>query len=234
MKRICTICARGGSKGVKGKNLKLLNSKPLIAYSIEQAINSGLFDAVAVSSDSDDILKIATQYGATHTILRPNDLATDTAPKIPVIKHCATSIELITGIEFDIFVDLDCTSPLRSIEDIEEVVRILESDTCSNIISGCVARRSPYFNLVEENESGYVTLSKKLLKPVTRRQDSPKCYDMNASIYAWKRASFIYMDSVFTDKTKIYVMPEDRSHDIDTEFDFKIVEMIMRDKNDTK
>lgn len=234
MKRLCSICARGGSKGVKGKNLREIMGIPVLAYSVEQALKSNLFDVVAVSSDSDEILEVAKRYGAHLMIKRPDELATDTAAKIPVIKHCAQEVEKITGLVFDTFVDIDCTSPLREIEDIQSVVAMIENEDCQNVITGMHSRRSPYFNLVEQNADGYVGLSKKLEKGIVRRQDSPPCYDMNASIYAWKRASFFEMTTVFSDKTKIFVMPEERSIDIDSELDFQIVKLLLEKKNEIK
>lgn len=234
MKRLCSICARGGSKGVKGKNLRELIGKPVLAHSLEQALRSGMFDIVAVSSDSDEILQVAKKYGAHLLVKRPDELATDTAAKIPVIKHCALEVEIKTGIKFDTFVDIDCTSPLRNVEDIINVVELIENEDCENVITGMHSRRSPYFNLVEKKTDGFVELSKKLEKGVVRRQDSPECYDMNASIYAWKRSSFFNMTSVITDKTKIYVMPEERSIDIDSELDFQIVKLILENKNEIK
>lgn len=96
--KLCTICARGGSKGVKNKNVRHLAGQPLIAYSIQQAKHTGLFDYVAVSSDSQEILDIARQYGADLTIRRPDELATDTAAKLPVIRHCVSMVEQITGL----------------------------------------------------------------------------------------------------------------------------------------
>lgn len=232
MKRLCSICARGGSKGVKGKNLRDIMGKPVLAYSIEQALKSNLFDIVAVSSDSDEILEAAKAYGAHQLIKRPDELATDTAAKIPVIKHCAQEVEKNTGLTFDTFVDLDCTSPLRDIEDIVSVVEMIEKDDCQNVITGMHSRRSPYFNLVELSAAGYVGLSKKLEKGIVRRQDSPACFDMNASIYAWKRSSFFEMTTVFSDKTKLFVMPEERSIDIDSELDFQLVKLLLEKKNE--
>lgn len=234
MKRLCSICARGGSKGVKGKNLREIAGKPVLAYSVEQAVKSGLFDIVAVSSDSDEILEVGRKFGAHQLIKRPDELATDTAAKIPVIQHCAQEVEKNTGITFDTFVDIDCTSPLRDIEDIKNVVEMMETEDCQNVITGMPARRSPYFNLVEQTKDGYVELSKKLEKGIVRRQDSPPCFDMNASIYAWKRSSFFEMNTVFSDKTKILVMPEERSIDIDSELDFQIVKLLLEKKNEIK
>jgi CMP-N,N'-diacetyllegionaminic acid synthase len=234
MIRLCTICARGGSKGVKGKNLKHINGIPLIGHSVLQAKSSGLFKYVAVSSDSQEILNAALQHGADFTIQRPDELATDSAAKLPVIKHCAMEVEKLTNLKFDTFVDLDCTSPLRDQEDIRNVIAMTENEDCSNVITGMNARRSPYFNLVEMNTDGFVGLAKKLDKPIVRRQDAPQCFDMNASIYAWKREEFFLLESVLNSRTKIFVMPEERSIDIDSDLDFEIVKLLMEKKNEIK
>jgi CMP-N,N'-diacetyllegionaminic acid synthase len=232
MIRICTICARGGSKGVLNKNIRSLAGKPLIAYSLEQAIMSQLFDLIAVSSDSPEILEVADQYGADVLVQRPIELATDTAAKLPVIKHCVEQAELTKGKIFDVVVDLDATSPLRSISDIQGAVELLESEQVSNVITAAPARRSPYFNLVELGENEVVKLSKSLKEPLVRRQDSPKCFDMNASIYVWQRAALAEYPSVFNPDTRLFVMPEERSTDIDSPLDFEIVEFLMKKRID--
>jgi len=225
-KRLCTICARGGSKGVKNKNINLLNGKPLIAYSIEQAKSSGVCDIIAISSDSDDILKIAGEHGADILIKRPDELATDTAPKLPVIQHALQEAEREIGYDFDEIIDIDPTSPLRISEDIVNCVKLLESSGADNVITAAPARRSPYFNMVELGDDGFAKLSKKLEKPIYRRQDSPKCYDMNASIYVWWRETLLDSKAIIDENTALYVMPEERSIDIDSELDYKFVEFL--------
>ena len=230
MSIICTICARSGSKGVLNKNIKNLNGIPLLAYTILQAKESNLFDMICVSSDSNEILEIGSSYGVDLCIKRPNELANDYISKLPAIRHAVEESELRFGRKFDIVVDMDVTSPLRNIDDIKNAIKLLKDNDISNVITGSPARRSPYFNLVELNKNGVAELSKKPINTITRRQDSPSCYDMNASIYVWKRSSLFENPTVFNEDTKIYVMPEERSIDIDTEFDFKIVEMLMKDR----
>lgn len=231
MKRLCTICARGGSKGVKGKNVRLLMDKPLIAYSIEQARASGLFDALAVSSDSDEILEVARAWDCDYLIKRPDELATDQAAKLPVIRHCVAEVEQLAECTFETLVDLDATSPLRTPDDISNAVGLLEESGVGNVLTAMPARRSPYFNLVELDPSGIVHLSKPLSKVVVRRQDAPLCYDMNASIYVWRRRVLFESDSLFNADTRLYVMPEQRSIDIDSELDFRFVEYLMTCKS---
>ncbi|MCW5682804.1 MAG: acylneuraminate cytidylyltransferase family protein [Pseudolabrys sp.] len=227
MKRICTICARGGSKGVPGKNLRPLLGKPLIAWSIEQAKASGIFDCVSVSSDAEDILSAAKAAGADHIIRRPPEMATDVASKLPAIRHALLETERIHGAKFETTVDIDVTSPLRLASDIVGAVELLETTGVASVITGAVARRSPYFNLVEVDAKGVVALSKPLPNRVERRQDGPRCYDMNASVYVWNRDAFIANLTVFYPDSRLFVMPEDRSIDIDSDIDFLIVEKLL-------
>ena len=226
MKRVCTICARGGSKGAPNKNIRQMVGKPLIGHSILQAQSSGLFEAIAVSSDSMKILDISKKFGADYSILRPPELASDSAPKLPAIQHCVNEVETLFGENFDVIVDLDVTSPLRITKDIEGAVKLLEDKNVSNVITGCPARRSPYFNLVERDEMGYARLSKPPEQIITRRQDAPECFDMNASIYVWNRAGLIGSKSIFNADTLLFVMPEERSIDVDHEWEFEYVEFL--------
>ena len=227
MRLICTICARGGSKGVPGKNIRPLLGVPLLAHSIHQAKSSGLFDAVAFSSDSSEILAVAKEYGADILIERPPDMATDLAAKPPAIRHCFREAEKRLGLEYEAFVDLDVTSPLRLPEDIQSAVALFQQSGASSVITGAPSRHSPYFTLVEKNEEDHVHLSKPLPNAVVRRQDSPKCWDMNGSIYVWRRQPFVDVPQVLYPDTQLHEMPESRSIDIDSELDFRLVEFLM-------
>ena len=231
-RRLCTICARGGSKRVLNKNARLLAGKPLIGHTIEQAQASKLFDTIIVDSDSDAILDIARDYKVDHVLNRPAELASDTAGKIPVIHRAYLETVRLDGEDFDTHVDLDATSPLRLIDDIRAAVDLFESGTASSLISGSISRRSPYFNLVEERSDGTVALSKSIKEDIVRGQDVPKSYDMNASIYAWRTDVFKSDPRVFYGDTIIYVMPEDRSIDIDTELDFEFVSFLLARRKD--
>jgi CMP-N,N'-diacetyllegionaminic acid synthase len=121
---------------------------------------------------------------------------------------------------------LDATSPLRITKDIEGAVKLLEDKNVSNVITGCPARRSPYFNLVEQDERGYVCLSKPPEQIITRRQDAPECFDVNASVYVWNRFGLIGSKSVINADTLLFVMPEERSIDVDHEWEFEYVEFL--------
>jgi CMP-N,N'-diacetyllegionaminic acid synthase len=226
MKILCTICARAGSKGVANKNLRLINGLPLIAYSLQQAVETKLFSQIAVSSDSSEIRTTALAHGATFVVDRPTQMASDTAPKLPAIRHCVETTEKKFG-QFDIIIDLDATAPLRIAADIIGSLELLTATNADNVITGTPAHRSPYFNLVEQDENGIVQLSKPLKAAVTRRQDSPKCFDMNASIYVWRRDALLNNPSLFVSSTRLFEMPRERSLDIDSEADFEMVEWMM-------
>jgi N-acylneuraminate cytidylyltransferase/CMP-N,N'-diacetyllegionaminic acid synthase len=226
MKILCTICARAGSKGVANKNLRLINGLPLIAYSLQHAVETKLFSQIAVSSDSSEIRTTAMAHGATFVVDRPTQMASDTAPKLPAIRHCVETTEKEFG-QFDIIIDLDATAPLRIAADIIGSLELLTATNADNVITGTPAHRSPYFNLVEQDENGIVQLSKPLKDAVTRRQDSPKCFDMNASIYVWRRDALLNNSSLFVSSTRLFEMPRERSLDIDSEADFEMVEWMM-------
>jgi len=226
MKRICTICARGGSKGVPGKNVRPLLGKPMLLYSIEAARESGLFDRIAVSSDSADILGLARAAGVTDIVERPPEMATDQAAKCPAIRHALLAVEQRHGEHFDVQVDLAVTAPLRLADDIRGAVALQGRTGAASVITGTPARHSPYFSLVEEATDGSVGLSKKAA--IVRRQDAPRTFDMDGSIYVWDTAAFRADPKVFYPDTRLYVIPEERSQDVDTEIDFAIVEMLMK------
>jgi CMP-N-acetylneuraminic acid synthetase len=226
MTTIVSICARRGSAGVPGKNIRPLLGKPLIVYTVEQALACPGVDAVYVSTDSEAIAEIARGAGARVPFLRPPELATGTAAKMPVIRHLADWVGA-HGVDFGRLVDLDPTSPLRNIADIEACLALLDADTDA-VISGYESDKNPYFNMVEHRPDGTVALVKSAGSDVVARQLAPKVYAMNASIYAWHRHSLD--KGLWQGRTRLYVMPRERSVDIDTELDFRLVELLMQDK----
>ena len=139
MRSFCTICARGGSKGLVGKNVRELLGKPLLAWTIDQARQTGLFEVIAFSSDFDLLLQAALKAGADIAVKRPDVMATDTAPKLPAIRHCLEEAIAHTGNAPDIFVDLDVTSPLRLPSDITGAVEMLQKTGAHNVITGGIA-----------------------------------------------------------------------------------------------
>ena len=224
MKRVCTILARAGSRGAPGKNTRLLGGVPLVTHSIRHAQATGLFDTVVVSTDDPAVRRIAEGEQVDLVIVRPAELASATAGKLPAVVHAVEAAEVQLGRDFDVVIDLDVTSPLRTPEDIAAAVNLLEADTgVTNVITGTPARRSPFFNLVERAPDGTVSLVRPTDPPILRRQDAPECFDMNASVYVWWRARLSAGLPVVNPGTRLHVMPEERSHDIDSELDWSIV-----------
>jgi CMP-N,N'-diacetyllegionaminic acid synthase len=224
MRILITICARGGSKGIPGKNIKLLNQVHLIAYTIQIANRfAELYDAdIVLSTDDDEIKNVAGLYALSTDYVRPAYLATDAAGKIDTIKDVLLHQEKVNNIEYDYVLDLDVTSPLRTLEDLLDAFDLIRNDEkACNLFSVNPAARNPYFNMVEQKESGYYNLVAKLGNVMTR-QSGPKVYDLNASFYFYRR-SFFSADhrTVFTDSSLIYTMPHicfDLDHIIDFDF----------------
>ena len=224
---IITICARGGSAGVPGKNIRPLCGKPLIGWTIEQAFASKVADEVFVSTDSEDIARVARSFGAQVPFLRPAELATSTAGKLPVIQHLVHWVEAQHG-PVNAIIDLDPTSPLRDIADIQTCFSMLDANT-DVVISGYEADKNPYFNMVELKANGFYERVCLPDSEVLGRQSAPKVFAMNASIYVWLRHS---LSSSLWDSPKIrlHVMPRERSVDIDHEIDFDMVALLMKKK----
>jgi len=233
MKILVTICVRGGSKGVKNKNIKKILDKPLIQYTIETAKKWGKADRIICSSDSEKIIEIAKKAGANAPFIRPSFLAGDNVGKINVIRHAAVKSEEIFKEKYDIIVDLDVTAPIRKTKDLDNCLKIFKEKKPDVVFSVVPSRKNPYFNMVEEKKDGFVKLVKPLDKSVIRRQDTPKVYDMNASIYFYKR-DFLFdkkTDVVTsTDKAAVYVMDDISAVDIDNEKDFRYIEFLIKNK----
>ena len=233
MSIVCVISARGGSAGVKNKNIRIINGKPLIVWSIEQALLTPEIDEVFVSTDSSEIKKIALKHGAKVPFKRPKNLSNSTAPKFKVWKHALRKIEkLIPDIEC--YVDLDCTSPLRDVSDITAAIYQYKrnKNKIDVVFSVCAARKNPYFNLVEKNESGYLRVSKPLKKRIIRRQDCPEVLEHVASIYVMSPEFIKSKENLDEGRSEGYKIDYEKSFDIDSELDFKIVSFLLADKKD--
>lgn len=224
MSTICTVCARGGSLGVPRKNIRDLKGKPLIAWTIEQALATPSVDAVYVSTDDDEIARVAQEFGAIVPFRRPAELATSAAAKVPVIEHLVETVESL-GVQVDRIVDLDPTSPLRLVEDIENAIALLDDDTDA-VITAYPSDKNPYFNMVERKDGDFVGLV--MPSSAVSRQSAPKVYAMNASIYVWHRSTLA--KGLWGGRTRLYEMPHVRSVDIDAELDFKLVELLMTER----
>lgn len=227
---IATICARGGSIGVPRKNVRILNGKPLILHTIDQAMACSQIDQVYVSSDDDEIMAIAKSAGAEVLFKRPVELATSKSGKLPVIQHLVEHV-LSSGVAVKRIVDLDPTSPLREVSDISNAIKLLTDDV-DTVITGYPSDKNPYFNMVEYKSDHNVGLVKHLDTPVLSRQTAPTVYAMNASIYVWHAHSL--NSGLWDGRTALYQMPHIRSVDIDSELDFKLVEMLMKEKHHGK
>nr|KXH77324.1 MAG: hypothetical protein AM324_12710 [Candidatus Thorarchaeota archaeon SMTZ1-83] len=227
MKILGTICARGGSKGVRNKNIRDLNGKPLIYYTIDVMKKWGKADRIICSTDSPEIARMADEYGAETPFMRPPELATDTAPKIPVIQHALRFCEKEYDEIYDVVMDLDPTSPIRTTHDIDAVLDEFVRSKAKVLYSVTEAKKNPYFNMVELDAGGNAHLSKASAGEVFRRQDAPKVYSMNGSIYCYDRNYLIDAKSLHCDRERVYVMDEVSSVEIDREIDFKFIEFLL-------
>jgi CMP-N,N'-diacetyllegionaminic acid synthase len=231
MNILLTICARGGSKGVKNKNIKELAGKPLMYYTIKVAKEWDLANKIICSTDSDEIAEVAKEYGVDVPFKRPEILATDTSGKVPVIRHALIEAEKTYGKEFDIVVDLDVTSPLRTVTDLNNALNQFIKQDAEVLFSVVDARKNPYFNMIELNGDGYATISKKLDHNILRRQDAPEVYEANASIYFYKRSFLLNEDNgtvLSSKRAVIFKMEDSKSIDVDTEMDFKFIEFLIK------
>ena len=220
------IGARKGSKGVPGKNFRMICGKPLIDWSLDQLFASVRVDAVVVSTDDEAIYDHAVAKGALKIGLRPAHLATDTAGKWGVWQHALQASEAITG-PASAFLDLDCTSPLRVMGDIDEALNLFNSENPDMVMSCCEARKNPYFNLVEPDASGALHVSKPLPGGVVARQQAPVVYEHAASTYVVDPAYLKRSKGLWEGRVIPYLMPPERCVDIDSLFDFTLVEFLL-------
>ena len=221
------IPARGGSKGVPGKNIRPVLGKPLLAYAIECGLACPAIDHLIVSTDSEAIAKVARDNGADVPFLRPAALAQDTSPMLPVMRHAVTEAEQHYGSVVRNLVLLDPTGPLRTVADIEACLELLEEPNCDAVISGSPAHRNPYFNMVKQNSAGYVRLVAEPSSPVNRRQDAPEVFDLNTVVWAYTRAALMAEQARLPGRTRLYLVPRERALDLDTELDFIVLEHLM-------
>ena len=230
MNILITICARGGSKGIPGKNIKVLNGKPLIGYTIDiakrfQEKHENV--EIALSTDSDEIIQVAERCGLSSEYKRPASLGGDNVGKIDAIKDIVFYTEKAKCIKYDYILDMDVTSPLRTLEDLEEAFHIINNDPKAiNIFSVSEPARSPYFNQVEQKENGYYNKVKDAGTVLTR-QSAPKVYDLNASFYIYRREFFdLGYKGAITDRSLIYLMKH-TCFDLDHPIDFEIISFLL-------
>jgi CMP-N-acetylneuraminic acid synthetase len=225
----CVIGARGGSKGLVGKNIRPMLGKPLIAWSIEQAIACPEINRVVVSTDSEAIANVARKYGADVPFMRPETLANDAAGKWGVWQHALQACEENGSKPIDIYVDLDCTSPLRDVDDISMAIAQYKTANVDAVFSVCDARKNPYFNMLEMVQ-GSLKICKVLPFPIVRRQDAPKVFEHVASIYVLSPDYLRIGTGLVSGRTQGYDIGPSKSLDIDSEFDFELIEFLMKKK----
>ena len=225
MKILCTICARKGSKGLKNKNILKIKGKPLIEYTLLTSINSKCFDNISVSSDINFPIKFKNKYKQLYFHKRVKKLSGDRIGKIAVIRNLLEESERYHKTKYDIVVDLDITSPLRKEIDIKRALKTFVDNNYNNLITITESKKNPYFNMIEikNNKPNLIKKGKIYLS----RQTAPKTYDMNASIYIWKREYLIKNNNLLNKKTGFYIMPRFRSIDIDDELDFFVSKQII-------
>lgn len=228
MKILYLIPARGGSKGVPGKNIKELGGMPLIAHSIGHALAVAPAEDVVVSTDSEEIKSVAEKYGANVPFLRPEALATDTAGSREVMLH-AVDFFAREGREYDTIVLLQPTSPLRDPQDIERAVELFKERRPDMVVSVSEAASNPYYNAFEPDKEGYLKISKGK-GGITRRQDAPKVWEFNGAIYVIDVAALRERKLAQFERILPYPTSPETSQDIDTEIDFLICEKLLESR----
>lgn len=221
------IPARGGSKSVPKKNIRLLAGKPLIAYTIETAQKCKMLDRTIVSTDDVEIAEVAKEYGGGVPFMRPKELALDETAMLPVLQHAVSFIEKMDNIHVDMVVLLDPTSPSRTIENIEECIQKLERENVDSVVTICEVEHNPYFVMMELHNDRLVPLIKSD-KVITRRQDAPKVYRLNAAVYAFNRDVLMKAKKMIPDNTMAVIMSHEQSTHIDHEIDFEFAEYMMK------
>lgn len=231
MTTIAWVFARGGSKGVKRKNLRIVGAHPLLGHAIMHAQAATLVGRVMVSTDDQEIADVARFYGAEVPWLRPAELATDDAPEWLCWQHAVGWVQETLRDNLDwTFVSVPCTSPLRLPEDIDAVIRRLHEGDCDAVITMAEARRNPWFNQVAIGTDGHIWVV--LRHPdVKRRQDAPVVYDVTTVAYAARPEFILRASGLWAGRVWAVVVPQERALDIDTEQDLRIADFMMRERD---
>lgn len=229
---VAFIFARGGSKGLPRKNIRSLNGIPLIAHSILVALESSMIHRVLVSTDDQEIAEIALKYGAEVPFMRPYELADDQSSEYDAWKHAITEYVKAHGENFSLFISLPPTSPLRSVSDVDDCIREYMRTDADMVVTVKTASRSPYFNMLKNDENGYSTLVNLASdgSRYVRRQDVPVVFDMTTVAYVSSPNFILQSDSLFSGKIRSVLIPEERAIDIDTLLDFRFAEFLITQK----
>jgi len=228
LKSICFIGARGGSKGVPRKNIRLLNKKPLIAYTIESALKSGIFNHVVVSTEDPEIAKISKKYGAEVPFIRPKNLALDSTGFADVMLHGIKKLREL-NYEFDILVNRDCTVPFIRISDMKKANNLMKNKKPHAVYGVYRQHFNPYFNMMEKDSNGFLRLCKKLKKRPKSRQEAPVVYQLNG-LFVFDVSKFLKYKTPILPKSIPFEIPLECGHMIDTEIEFRLAEMMLKQK----
>ena len=227
-KILCVISARGGSTGIKNKNINNFCGKPLISWTIIQAKKSKMLDDVHISTDSIKIARIAEKYGGKIPFIRKRNLANKNTSKFLVWKNALLNIEKQKKIKYDYFFDLDCTNPLRSVNDIDNMITsfLKNFKNTDALITVSNSRKNPYFNMLEKNHLNFFKPSKKLAKWPTSRQTTPDVYDQVASMYLLKTDFLRKKTNLYDGNVKGYLLKDYQNFDIDSQLDYRIISFL--------
>lgn len=228
MKPICIIPARGGSKGVPKKNIKIIAGKPLLGHVIEEIKKGDIFSHIIVSTEDKQIANIAKKWGAEVPFIRPKKLATDSASMDSVLLHAVETLYNL-GYKFEIFVWRDATTPFIKNLDIQKAIQLLKRKKAVTVTGVYIQHLNPYFNIVEKTNNGYLKLSKKLKHRPLSRQEAPKVYQLNG-LYVYDAQKFLKFKNTNFSKTIPLEIPMETGLMIDTPFEFNIAKMILENK----
>lgn len=228
MENVAFVFARDGSKGVPDKNIKILGGKPLIGLSIECAFKVSRIKRVIVSTDSNKIADIARQFGAEVPFIRPEHLSRDSTPEWQAWKHALNYLKDSEGNLPEIMISVPTTSPLRSYEDINSCLDKYEEGDADAVVTITKSQRNPYFNMVKKAGDETFTLVNEANKTPENRQGSPEVFDMTTVCYVANSNFVLSNDGIFQGRVKAVEVPQERALDIDTEFDFKVAEALIK------
>lgn len=228
---LAVVPARGGSKSIPRKNLAPLAGRPMIVYTIEPAIAANCISRLVVTTDSPEIAEVARNHGAEVPFLRPIELARDDTPGIDPILHAVRWLEEHEGYRADYVMVLQPTSPFRTPEDIRGALRLAEARRADAVVTVSLADHHPYW-MKRLDESGRLQSFISLDRPYTRRQDMPPAYALNGAIYLARWAALLSKRTFYTENTYAYVMPQERSLDVDSPWDLYLADLVMRHRKD--
>jgi len=226
---VAFIFARGGSKGLKNKNIKLFNGKPLIAWTIELIKSIPEIKDLIVSTDSKEIAEVALNFGAKVPFIRPAYLSEDNSPEWDAWQHGLLAYKDIYGYIPKKFISVPTTSPLRIYQDIKNVIKKFDTDLFDTVITVTESHRNPYFNMVKLDSKGNASIVIEGKKKFLRRQEAPPIFDITTVAYMTTSDFILKNKSIYDGTVGAVFIPFERSIDIDSEYDFRIAEFLMRD-----